>query len=185
MRNLSQRQTDCLHNLETYSNSNLIFKCVALSLGAKYIVFLPFLIFIIGTLTHIYPSKDAQEILNPFMEMLKTENSIGDIIYIIVIAPVIETLIGQALIIELLVKLRVKQVYAVIISAAFFTILHFNILSTMWFFFTGIVLAGAYLARSKRSRIEAVGITTIMHSLINTLNIFIIKLLYMILVLYL
>jgi membrane protease YdiL (CAAX protease family) len=85
----------------------------------------------------------------------------------VLIVPVIETLIFQALLLQVLLRNKVSRKKAVIVSSAIFALFHLNPLTVLFAFPIGLMLAWTYLLGMRRSHIWAIAITVILHSLVN------------------
>ncbi len=90
------------------------------------------------------------------------------IITAILIAPPIETFLGQALPIKIISKFSNSKRVQIIASALVFSLSHLPVLGFLFgAFFVGIVLSWGYIVKSKESKTKAFWLITLSHSIHN------------------
>lgn len=97
---------------------------------------------------------------------------LGTLLSAIVLAPLLETLIFQAMIITILEGFSLNNSLKILISAVCFAMIHlvYNIFHAMGAFLIGIILAYSFILYKEKSQ-NPILIVTFIHGLINTLSI--------------
>lgn len=86
----------------------------------------------------------------------------------VIIAPLLETLIFQFLVIEGLFMLKIKPKYIVLVSSMLFAIIHsYNLVYVLFIVFLGILYAIYYTLLRKHGRYMAFGSVAILHAMLN------------------
>jgi hypothetical protein len=89
------------------------------------------------------------------------------LIFFVTIGPALETLVGQALPIKLVSRFTTSQTAQIIVSALFFSALHYYPFLIINVLPVGIILAWSYLYHRQTSFARAFWVTTIIHALHN------------------
>jgi membrane protease YdiL (CAAX protease family) len=157
--------TKYFNKSEKYSTGRFILEMTALTYLIKLVfVIIAFILILIGV-NESFLLGNAEEKTSPFDDTSWLEG----FIWVVVIAPPLETLTSQAVPIYLLSIITKKRITIVLVSSVIFAFMHSSepLFVILMIFLTAIIYAFSFLVYKSKGFMKAFAVTTSIHILFN------------------
>ncbi len=173
LNNINHFFSNYYQKTQQYSLKKLIFVFFLLSVSIKIVLILvgPIIIKVLRQIANSINMSFLLKTNETNASTISQNQEVSLLTYAIIIGPIIETFIGQVVPVKMISLFTKARSKLIIFSALIFGILHLYPLNILYAFISGILLSWAYIVAKEKSFLKSFVVTTIIHSLSNSLPI--------------